>query len=452
MRKRILVIALFLSTHLLVLVEYQLLSARVFIAGELAYQFYVVFSANVVVSLLLAVFNTSFRLKYLFLGLILVFSSIISVAFGNALSIRFSLLLLVLFAGFLCRSISAIAVSTGVYLFSVLLFRDVVTRWSTEIESISQAETLAMFVVGGILALLLMSRLEILRRNDRLMRQLDKLRTDVEELSAANLGYSTFLQFAQQQASAEERNRITREIHDGIGYTLTNIMMLSEAAIDQCDTGQTRLAKALDAIRVQARTGLFDTRRALRLLRSAESHLPRGVKAIRQMTDFFQRATGVTVKTNVLVANRIVEHPALFLTIYRFIQESLTNAFRHGRATSVEVRLSTDQDWLDVSVSDNGKGTDQVKEGIGLQGMRERIEELGGELSYYTSSGFSVAARLPVPEAGWTAANVPQAPPHAPLGAAYNAPTAPRAVQEKPGTQGVQAGKERKHADAGSAR
>jgi signal transduction histidine kinase len=399
MRKKLLVVALFLSTHFLVLIEYQLISARVFIAGELECQFYAVFSANVVVSLLLALFSTTFRLKYLFLGSILVFSSIISVAFGNALSIRFSLLLIVMFAGFLCRSVAAIALSTGLYLFSVLLFKDIVTPWTKGIETISQAEMLAMFVVGSILALLLMSRLEILRRNEKLTRQLEKLKTDVEELSAANLGYSTFLQFAQQQASAEERNRITREIHDGIGYTLTNVMMLSEAAMDHCDAGQMRLAKALDAIRVQARTGLYDTRRALRLLRSAESHLPRGVAAVRQMTDYFQRATGVEVKTNVLVSDSIIEHPAIFLTIYRFIQESLTNAFRHGHATRVEVRFNTDEEWLIVSVSDNGKGTDQVKEGIGLQGMRERIEAVGGELSYHTAYGFSVAARLPIQEA-----------------------------------------------------
>ena len=85
----------------------------------------------------------------------------------------------------------------------------------------------------------------------------------------------------RQQSALEERNRITREIHDGVGYTLTNIIMLSEVSLDACPDANTELHENIDAIRMQAKTGLFDTRRALRELRSTDPGMPLGMEAIR---------------------------------------------------------------------------------------------------------------------------------------------------------------------------
>jgi signal transduction histidine kinase len=284
-----------------------------------------------------------------------------------------------------------------VYLFSIILFGNVVTPWNVGFQEIVPEEILSMIVVGVVLAILLISRLGILNRNRLCEQERIKLKTTIKELSAANLGYSTFTQFVQHQASAEERNRIARDIHDGVGYTLTNIMMLGEAALERIPDDRL-LREQLDAICVQARSGLADTRRSLRLLKSAESRLPTGLSAIRQMLDIFQKATGVEVVLQQLSKGNLIEHSSVFLTVYRFIQESLTNAFRHGHATRVTVRTQTVEDWLLVSVMDNGEGSQNVEEGIGLEGMRERIEALGGELHYYSKSGFTVVARLPVYE------------------------------------------------------
>ena len=82
--------------------------------------------------------------------------------------------------------------------------------------------------------------------------------------------------------------------------------------------------------------------------------------------------------------------------MYRFVQEALTNSFRHGGASCIEVRLFFAERDLIVSVSDNGNAPELIHEGIGLQGMRERLGEIGGSLSYHTLQGFTVIARLPV--------------------------------------------------------
>jgi two-component system sensor histidine kinase UhpB len=114
------------------------------------------------------------------------------------------------------------------------------------------------------------------------------------------------------------------------------------------------------------------------------------------MLEIYQRATGIDARMEMLVRNQIVEDETIFLTVYRFIQEALTNAFQHGQATEVIVRLQKNSEWLIISVHDNGSGLTTVTEGIGLQGMRERIDFLGGDISYESSIGFTVFARIPI--------------------------------------------------------
>lgn len=230
--------------------------------------------------------------------------------------------------------------------------------------------------------------------------RIETLSAAVEELSKANLGYSTFVRFAEDQAMIEERNRITREIHDGVGYTLSNAIMLAQLGIEQLEGHQPRVRKTLDAILVQAKAGLSDTRQSLRLLRSSETNENRGMQGLRRMIRIFQQATGVHTTFRLLVYPRVVEHPEIFLTVYRFIQEALTNSFRHGHARHVVVSIQRDGRWLIVVIRDDGSGASSIKEGIGLAGMRERVEQLGGVLTVSTpeetKTGFRVSARIPI--------------------------------------------------------
>ncbi len=98
-----------------------------------------------------------------------------------------------------------------------------------------------------------------------------------------------------------------------------------------------------------------------------------------------------------LVANLPWElDPEVDGAIYRLLQESMTNAFRHGGATHVSVRFSVREREIEVMVRDNGRGAEEVEEGIGLAGMRERVERLGGRLSARSiTGGFEVLAYLP---------------------------------------------------------
>ncbi len=227
--------------------------------------------------------------------------------------------------------------------------------------------------------------------------RIGNLENSVRELSEANMSYNAFVQMAESQAARHERNRISRDIHDGVGYALTNLIMLSESALDAAsgaDLGRTQVQ--LNTIRNQARMALNDTRRSLRELRASEQGLLYGVDAIIHMIEVYRQATGMRVAVDIAVPPRSVDDERVFPVAYRFVQEALTNSFRHGHADSVEVRISLLEHNLFLLVTDNGVAPEEIDEGIGIQGMRERLGEVGGDLNMHTIGGFTVNARIPL--------------------------------------------------------
>ena len=222
-----------------------------------------------------------------------------------------------------------------------------------------------------------------------------RLDSAVTELSHAQDGLMDDATSTRMLSTVEERNRITREIHDTIGYTLTNVSMMLEAAQDLAREEPPKLIETLRSAREQSRQGLDDIRQALHLLRDKEERRPVGLVAVQRMTQTFARATGIRVE---------VEYGNMPMScgeecdgvIYHFIQEGLTNAFRHGQATAIRVALWIEKRHYRISVRDNGTGAENLSEGIGLLGMRERLGKLGGTLMVRNViDGFEIIASVP---------------------------------------------------------
>ena len=130
-------------------------------------------------------------------------------------------------------------------------------------------------------------------------------------------------------------------------------------------------------------------------MRAVEDRKLEGLHAFVHLARQFQLATGVTVQINYgnvpFSLGRDVD-----AMIYRLIQQGLTNAFRHGKADSVRVNLWRAATEVRVTISDNGKGSEDVLEGIGLQGLRERLSTLGGRIETHSSpDGFELSAAIP---------------------------------------------------------
>jgi signal transduction histidine kinase len=213
------------------------------------------------------------------------------------------------------------------------------------------------------------------------------------------MGFQRYADTIQEKSAAEERNRITREIHDTVGYTLMNIMMMMQDASLMAGT-VSGIGGLLEQTREQAQAGLNETRRALRLLRATEKRPIQTIEEIKRLVTAFQSSTGVTVATeygNIPFSLRDDVNEFIF----HMLQEGMANALRHGKATKIRVLFWLQEGELIVSLHDNGIGSVQTQEGIGLSGMRERIATLQGQLTAGNQpDGFQVVARIPYAHPG----------------------------------------------------
>lgn len=326
-----------------------------------------------------------------------IITCVASMPFGSDISLRILLLGLLVVVASGSENIAFLSVSILIHTVWAFAYRDLVTVFP---DAVGQSNSTSLVLLTGMGVFLWV----VFSVNIRRMTQINRLRTEVnaleqsvERLTEANTGFSTFAAVARKQASAEERNRITYEIHDDIGYILTNITMLSESALSTPDSLDVKLIERLSAIRQQAKTGLYETRRVLRSLRETEHESAVGLNAIIELLKVYETATGVGTHLDVAVPRNHIESRSVFHLVYHFIQESLTNAFRHGRANSVVVRLLRDGPFLVVTVRDNGVGVGHaITEGIGLKGMRDELSRCGGSLNYNNDAGFTVTARIPL--------------------------------------------------------
>lgn len=195
-----------------------------------------------------------------------------------------------------------------------------------------------------------------------------------------------------------ERNRISRELHDTVGYTLMNIIALQKAAFQLSRMDEDEARSFITQTITQAEQGLKETRNALRVLRERVSDVPILPDAVNRLVRAFEH-THISIVPN--YGNLRKSYGAdIDQVIYKFIQEAITNAIKHGNATRIEISFWTHERSLEAVVEDDGDGIilgERLQEGLGMKGMRERVEELGGEiLTGNVAGGFKIKASLPL--------------------------------------------------------
>jgi two-component system, NarL family, sensor kinase len=213
-------------------------------------------------------------------------------------------------------------------------------------------------------------------------------------------GMSTELQASRQRligAREEERRRLRRELHDGLGPALTGIAFTADAAANLVDDPG-RTAELLTTLRRDTRAALADVRRVVDDLRPPALDELGLVGALQQRAEQLSwRADGAAVQVRLDVPPEVPALPAAVeVAAYRIATEALTNVARHSQASSAVVRLRYG-DRLEVSVSDDGPASGSWSPGVGLQTMRERAAELGGAFSAGPSpAGGQVQAWFPL--------------------------------------------------------
>ncbi|WP_168203288.1 sensor histidine kinase [Oceanispirochaeta crateris] len=250
-----------------------------------------------------------------------------------------------------------------------------------------------------ILTLLISILCIIIKYAHNLLLQYREIQTNqrliIQKLSTSNSELQQYANIAEEKSMVHERLKMTREIHDTVGYTLTNLLMMLEASTDLVKTNPVKLEKLLNQALEIIKTGHSEIRQSLRILRNTKVKEKNSIESIQNLTGIFMESTGVNVRVEFgnlpWVLNRKIDH-----IIYRFLQEAMTNALTHGDAKNISIQFWRNEGLIQISIEDDGKGSLDIEQGIGLKGMTERLAEVDGSLSYEnTSMGFSIRAVIP---------------------------------------------------------
>lgn len=202
-----------------------------------------------------------------------------------------------------------------------------------------------------------------------------------------------------RSAVSEERARIARELHDVIAHSVSVIAVQAGAAEGLLESDPPRAREHLDAVRRTSREAMTEMRRLLGVLREDEpSYVPQ--PGLSRLPDLLEeaRAAGHTVELSEQ-GERPQLSPGLDLTVYRIVQEALTNARKHSAAAPTQIRLRYGAEALELDVVNEADGAAPEANGggHGLVGMKERARLFGGRFEAGREDGrFRVHVRLPL--------------------------------------------------------
>jgi signal transduction histidine kinase len=198
-------------------------------------------------------------------------------------------------------------------------------------------------------------------------------------------------------AAIEERNRIAREIHDSLGHSLTALNVQMQAAATLLLTDPTQAHSFLTQAQRLGKTAMQEVRESVRALRTDERTEQPFAETIAALAEEFRQVTGIT--PNICLRLTQPLSCSVSKTLYRIVQEALTNISKYAEATQVQIHsIATDQ-RIDLKITDNGRGFDAHQQitGFGLQGMQERIAALNGKFHLTTSPGTGCQIQVELP-------------------------------------------------------
>ena len=217
------------------------------------------------------------------------------------------------------------------------------------------------------------------------------------ELAQANEQLKEYAQKIEELATAQERNRIARDIHDSLGHALTSLNIQMQTAVKLWEREPAQAYSFLTQAQSLGKTAMQEVRKSISTLREDVKDERSLQTKIETLVDDYRKGTGLLICTNICRCGSVPKPVAK--TIYRIVQESLTNIFKYAEATEVHIQLKTTPDELDLSIEDNGKGFNpkQNSSGYGLRGMQERVMTVDGKFQLITAPGKGCRIEVEIP-------------------------------------------------------
>lgn len=238
----------------------------------------------------------------------------------------------------------------------------------------------------------------LLRELDSQKRELVRINTALDKLSDTNLAYQNYTAMLEEKTMESERQRISREIHDIVGYSLTNVLMMVQAAEQLMDDSPVQAKDILGRAHEHIAQSIQESRMSVRRLRSQDTFQITGANLFLHLCNTFSEISGIDMHVDFGNLQSSLDKQ-VEKAIYRLLQEGMTNSFRHGKASRVDITFSCEGGHIIVRMQDNGIAAEgmPIHEGIGIKGMRERIEAIGGTVQAgpMVGGGFYILARIP---------------------------------------------------------
>ena len=208
-----------------------------------------------------------------------------------------------------------------------------------------------------------------------------------KELLDAHKTLKNYTEEVHRLSVVEERNRIARDLHDNLGHNMTALIMQLQMADHFLKTDSPKSQEHLVNSIKTAKDSLGNIREVVETLRGAKTSLSLD-KALRILADEFSEKTGIEIELK--LEGKITNNQEASNAIYHILQESMTNAVRHGNATKIWVEIDCSDNSISFSIKDNGKGSDIINEGYGMKGIKERVKAFNGNVEFKSQNGFTI--------------------------------------------------------------
>jgi signal transduction histidine kinase len=214
-----------------------------------------------------------------------------------------------------------------------------------------------------------------------------------EELLETHKQMKKYSNEIKQLTMVEERSKIARDLHDTLGHDMTGLIMQMEMTTRFFSANDTEQGIAtLEKAKKSARESLAKVRQILNTLKN-ENEIEWTNTSLYELAEDFANKTETEIHCEIIGDKSV--RPDVGITIYRIIQEGLTNAIRHGKATKVKIIITYKDQEVLFYIEDNGSGCSEVIKGNGLNGMLERVALLQGKISFENTKGFLITGSLP---------------------------------------------------------
>jgi len=352
----------------------------------------------IVLIMLLDFINSQFRVNYLLEKKILfpvsIFSELtvilILYSFGYKNTIPFLLIPTIIDIGFFFPLRISLSFLSGIlffYLYSNLIF-------------ISEYD----YTVSTIIKMLLLSYVYLfslfISKSDskklEAQKFYDKLRISEEDLKKTNEELEAYSRTVEELTLLRERTRLSRELHDGVGHTLSTLIIQLQAIKTIIKKNPDTASKMMEEVIPYSKASLENVRSTVRELKPRELEAYEGIFAIEELIKNFRKFTGTDVK---LIVSKVKYSLSSDQSsnLYRIVQECLSNSIRHGKAKNIIINIQFLEEKVYARIKDDGKGCSEIIPSFGLINIRERTEALNGQCNFISgeNKGFEVTVTLP---------------------------------------------------------